>query len=173
MALQLARVLTNARIIGTASRPDSIAWAQSMGAHHIVNHHLSLAEQVLAIAPEGVTDIISSQATDHHFSDYIALLTPRGKIAVLDAPTSINVVDLAGKSGSLYMHNVFTRPVLQTYDMEVQGRILEDVARLVDSGLIRTTLQREFQGINADNLRKAHQILETGTQVGKLVITGF
>jgi NADPH:quinone reductase len=173
IALQLARVLTNANLIGTASRPESIAWARSMGAHDIVDHHASLIEQVRDVAPGGVTDVISSQETDLHFSAYAELLTPRGKITVLDEPTSVDILELKGKSVSLHWENVFTRPVLQTSDMEAQGRILQDVARLVDSGLIRTTLQQEIPGINATNLRTAHQMLESGTQIGKLVLSGF
>ncbi|PNH78950.1 zinc-binding alcohol dehydrogenase family protein [Arthrobacter sp. AFG20] len=173
MALQLARVLTNAQLIGTASRQESSAWAKSMGAHHVVDHRSSLIDQVHEVAPDGVTDIISSQATDLHFSEYAELLAPRGKITILDSPTSVNILELKGKSVSLHWENVFTRPVHQTSDMKVQGRILEDVARLVDSGLVRTTLRQEIAGINAANLRTAHEVLESGTQIGKLVLTGF
>ncbi|PNH78183.1 zinc-binding alcohol dehydrogenase family protein [Arthrobacter sp. AFG20] len=173
IVLQLARTLTNAQVIGTASRPESVDWAKSMGAHHVVDHHASLIEQVHDVAPAGVTDIVSSQGTDLHFSAYAELLTPRGKITVLDEPASVDILELKGKSVSLHWENVFTRPALQTSDMHSQGRILENLARLVDSGLIRTTLQQEIPGINAANLRKAHQILESGSQIGKLVLSGF
>jgi len=54
-----------------------------------------------------------------------------------------------------------------------QHHILNQVADLVDEGTLKTTHGESLGAINADNLRKAHEILEAGTAVGKLVLTGF
>jgi zinc-binding alcohol dehydrogenase family protein len=53
MVTQLARALTDATVIATASRPESIAWAKAMGAHHVIDRH-DLPAQIRKIAPAGV-----------------------------------------------------------------------------------------------------------------------
>jgi NADPH:quinone reductase len=60
-----------------------------------------------------------------------------------------------------------------TPDMIEQHKLLTEIARLVDDGVIRTTLGRDLGKINAVNLREAHRLLEEGRSIGKLVMTGF
>ncbi len=44
---------------------------------------------------------------------------------------------------------------------------------MVDAGQLKTTLNADFGTINAENLRKAHQLIESQQAIGKLVLTGF
>ena len=46
-------------------------------------------------------------------------------------------------------------------------------AALVDAGEVRTTLQNEFGRIDAENLRRAHALIESGKSQGKVVLQGF
>jgi NADPH:quinone reductase-like Zn-dependent oxidoreductase len=57
--------------------------------------------------------------------------------------------------------------------MIVQHRLLNTVADLIDSKKIKTTMKELFTPINAENLRKAHKKLESGTMIGKIVLSGF
>jgi NADPH2:quinone reductase len=57
--------------------------------------------------------------------------------------------------------------------MQRQHEILEAAATLVDNGTLRTTLADSIGTINAANLRRAHQMLERGHTIGKLVLEGF
>jgi len=68
---------------------------------------------------------------------------------------------------------MFTRSLFQTPDMGRQGEILADVARLVDEGVLKTTLSDVLGPINAANLKEAHRRLESSTVRGKLVLEGF
>ena len=68
---------------------------------------------------------------------------------------------------------MFTRSLFQTYDMIEQHYLLNTVADLIDSKKIKTTLTDLFTPINAENLRKAHKKLESGSTIGKIVISGF
>ena len=52
-----------------------------------------------------------------------------------------------------------------------QGRILAQVARLVDEKRIRPTANSVLRGLTVENLRRAHEELERGTAIGKIVIT--
>jgi NADPH:quinone reductase-like Zn-dependent oxidoreductase len=54
-----------------------------------------------------------------------------------------------------------------------QGEILNDVAKLLDDGLIKSTVTETLGTINATNLKRAHAALETGKARGKLVLEGF
>ena len=54
-----------------------------------------------------------------------------------------------------------------------QHRLLTEVAQLVDVGLIRTTLDQRFGTINAENLKRAHALIESSKARGKLVLEGW
>jgi NADPH:quinone reductase-like Zn-dependent oxidoreductase len=68
---------------------------------------------------------------------------------------------------------MFTRSLFNTADMIEQHRILNRLAELVDAGTIRTTASENFGTINAENLRRAHALIESGTARGKIVLEGF
>jgi NADPH2:quinone reductase len=68
---------------------------------------------------------------------------------------------------------MFTRPRFQTADMIEQHRLLNQVADWLDEGKLRGTLRETLRPINAANLRKAHERLESGTMIGKLVLEGW
>ena len=68
---------------------------------------------------------------------------------------------------------MFTRSMYQTDDMIEQHKILEEIAHLVDEGVLKTTLTDEISPINAKNLMKVHASVEAGKHIGKTVLTGF
>jgi NADPH:quinone reductase len=68
---------------------------------------------------------------------------------------------------------MFTRSRYQTPDMGEQGRLLNQVADLVDAGRIQSTLQTNLGTINAANMRRAHALVESGRSIGKMVLSGF
>jgi NADPH:quinone reductase-like Zn-dependent oxidoreductase len=77
------------------------------------------------------------------------------------------------KSLSVHWELMFTRSLCGTRDIGAQHRLLNEVADLVDAGVLRTTLTDELGSINAANLRKAHALVESGKAIGKLVLAGF
>jgi NADPH:quinone reductase len=68
---------------------------------------------------------------------------------------------------------MFARPLFRTADMEAQHDLLAEVSRLVDEGTLCTTLAETMGPIRAENLRKAHQLIESGRSRGKVVLAGF
>ena len=54
-----------------------------------------------------------------------------------------------------------------------QHRLLNEIADLVDRGVIRTTLKEVVGPIDATNLRKAHALIESGKAIGKVVLEGW
>ena len=171
--IQLARQLTQLRVIATASRPDTVQWCLDLGAHAVIDHSKPLAGE-LATGGFGLVDMVASLTqTQHHYAQIIESLKPQGAIGVIDDMQGLDVMQLKPKALSLHWEMMFTRPVFQTPDMGEQGRLLAEVAQLVDAGRIRTTANTHFSAINAANLRKAHALIETGTARGKVVLQGF
>jgi len=68
---------------------------------------------------------------------------------------------------------MFTRSLFGTSDMDEQGKLLNAVAALIDEGKVRTTVSEVLSPINAENLKKAHSLIETGKAKGKIVLEGF
>jgi NADPH2:quinone reductase len=57
--------------------------------------------------------------------------------------------------------------------MIAQHHLLNDVADLIDQGVLRTTLDQRFGTINAANLKRAHALIESGQSRGKIVLEGW
>jgi NADPH2:quinone reductase len=173
IAVQLARQLTDLTVIGTASRPETRAWVEALGAHHVVDHARGLAAGVAALGIGAPACAFSTTHTDQHFADLVELIAPQGRILLIDDPETLDVMALKRKSVSLHHELMFTRSTFGTPDMGEQGRLLNEVARLVDAGTLRTTLGAHGGRIDAANLLRAHRTLEAGTARGKIVLEGF
>lgn len=174
MAVQLARRLTGLRVIATAARPESAAWARALGAHDVVDHARGdLAAQVRALGVP-VPHVFVTTHTEQHWAAVCDLLAPQGAVCLIDDPTAPpDIRLLKGKSASVHWELMFTRSLHATPDMEAQHRLLAEVSAMLDAGALRTTLAERFGPINAGNLRRAHAVLETGRGRGKIVLEGF
>src|SRR5436190_738974 len=173
IATQLARKLTRFTVIATASRPETQAWCRELGAHHVVDHSKPMAEQLKAAGHRFVDYIFGVNHSDQHFDTIADVIAPQGKFGLIDDPKPFEFAKLKGKSASLHWEAMFTRSTFQTADMDVQHRLLDEVAGMVDAGTIRTTVAENLGRINAANLRRAHAMVESGRTRGKLVLEGF
>jgi zinc-binding alcohol dehydrogenase family protein len=174
IAVQLARRMTGLTVIGSASRGETREWVTAMGAHHVVDHSKSLVDEVRAVSPDGVDYVLSLTRTEQHYPAIVELLKPHGKMGLIDDPAEpIDIRLLKRKSLSLHWELMYTRSLFHTDDMGEQGRILDEVANLVDAGVVRTTMRENVGTINAANLRRAHGLLESGKTIGKVVLEGF
>ena len=171
--LQLLKVLTGATVIATASRESSKSWVQELGADYVVDHSKPMAEQIKALNIGEVTHVASLNNTHKYIESFVEVMKPKGKLALIDDPESLDVAKLKQKSLSLHWEFMFTRSMFETDDMAEQSRLLAHVASLIDEGKIRTTVGKHLGKINAANLIDAHKILEEGRAIGKLVLEGF
>ncbi|MEL6312510.1 MAG: zinc-binding alcohol dehydrogenase family protein [Pseudomonadota bacterium] len=173
ITIQLAHVLSDVTIIATASRPETKAWVQELGAHHVVSHAEALGPQIEALGI-GSVDFVYSTTHSHLYSEEVAgIMTPQGRYGLIDDPETFNIIPFKPKAISVHWEFMFTRPMFDTADIERQGDILNEVASLIDTGKIRSTIADSFGAINAANLIKAHALLESGKAKGKIVLEGF
>jgi len=170
---QLARRLTGLTIIGTASRPETQAWVKELGAHHVIDHGKPIAAELERIGFPTVDYIVSLTQTQAHYEQIVQAIAPQGKFGLIDDPETLDATKLKRKAVSLHWELMFTRSLFGTEDMIAQHRLLDEVAELVDAGLIRTTLAEHYGSINARNLTRAHDLIESGKARGKIVLEGW
>jgi zinc-binding alcohol dehydrogenase family protein len=171
--IQLARQLTRLRIIATASRAETREWCLALGAHTVIDHSKPLAAELKAAGIGEVDMVASLTQTEQHYAQIIESLKPQGQIAVIDDMKHLDAMPLKTKCLSLHWEMMFARSRFETPDMAEQGKLLAEVAALVDAGRIRTTANASFGTINAANLQRAHALIESGKAQGKVVLAGF
>ena len=173
IAIQLARALTGLTVIATASRPETVAWVKEMGAHHVIDHSQPLAAEIAALGIGAPSFVFSTTQTERHLEQIAELIAPQGRFALIDDPATLNANLFKRKSVSIHLELMFTRSIYGTADMGEQGKLLNEVSRLLDAGTLRTTMTERFSPINAVNLKRAHALSESGTARGKIVLEGF
>tara|TARA_R110002072_G_scaffold194662_1_gene352047 strand:+ start:2279 stop:3289 length:1011 start_codon:yes stop_codon:yes gene_type:complete len=172
IGIQLAKA-AGLVVIATASRPETTAWVKDLGADHVVNHREPMASQVRALGFEQV-DHIAIFNDMRHWDTAVELIRPQGGIVTIDdtdLPMPMDAMKM--KAASLHWEFMFARPMYQTPDMIEQHRLLTYVADEIDAGRIRTTLDTVLSPIQAETVRMAHALLETGRAKGKIVIEGW
>ena len=171
IAIQLAKALTNVKIIATASRSESIEWCKSLGADLVVDHSASLVEQLRSQNFQYVDYIFCLNNTDQHWQAMAEIIKPQGHIcSIVELSGQVDLNLLKSKSINFTWELMFTRSLFETDDMIEQHHLLNRVAELIDSGRIKTTLNQVLSLINAENLRLAHAQLESGRTIGKIVL---
>ncbi|ARQ01365.1 zinc-binding alcohol dehydrogenase family protein [Pseudorhodoplanes sinuspersici] len=171
--IQLARRLTGLTIVATASRPETTQWCLDLGAHAVIDHSKPLREQIDKLKIPPVSLVASLTNTDQHFEAIVDLIAPQGHFGLIDDPATLAVSLLKRKSVALHWEFMYTRSLFQTADMIAQHNLLNDVAALIDDGVVRSTLGEEYGAINAANLKRAHAMLESGRAKGKIVLAGW
>jgi zinc-binding alcohol dehydrogenase family protein len=171
--LQLARRLTKLTVIGTASREETAKWVRELGAHHVIDHGKPLAPQLKALGLDQVDHVVSLTHTDDYYEQIVEIVKPQGQFGLIDDPASLDATKLKRKAISLHWESMFTRSTYQTPDIARQHDLLNRVADLIDDGTLRTTLGEHFGKITAENLRRAHKLMESHKAKGKIVLEGF
>ncbi len=174
IAIQLAKVLTNVTVVATASRAESADWCKSLGADFVIDHHQPFASQLDAQGIQKPDYIFCLNSTENHWASMADVIKPQGhicSIVELSSPVDLNLIK--NKSVSFSWELMFTRSLFETDDMIEQHHLLNRVASLIDEGKLKTTVTEVLSPINAENLRKAHAMIETGKTIGKIVLENW
>lgn len=173
VAIQLAR-RAGLQVIATASRPESWAWCQQLGASQVIDHSRPLAPQLTLLGYGEVDAIANFCDTDSYWPVMAELIRPQGAIVAIVGnrqPLDLNL--LKAKSVSFHWEFMFTRSQFRTADRSRQGEILERLAELVEAGELRSTLNTALAPISPATLAQAHGQLEEGRSIGKIVLEGW
>ncbi|RED22614.1 NADPH2:quinone reductase [Flavobacterium cutihirudinis] len=170
IAIQLAKKIAGLTVIATASRPETIEWCKQQGADFVVDHK-NLIAAVKDAGFETVDFILDFVDTNAYWDTMVELIKPQGHIASITGSSEPVLLNkLKSKSVSFSWELMYTRSMYQTEDMIEQHHILNKVADLLDEGVLKTTLNVTLNGLTADNLKKAHELLESGKTIGKIAI---
>ncbi|MCX2495415.1 zinc-binding alcohol dehydrogenase family protein [Pedobacter sp. PF22-3] len=170
IAIQLAKKISGLKVIATASRPETKDWCKAMGADVVVDHK-NLVEEVRAAGFKEVDFILDFVDLNSYWDDLVELIKPQGHIvSITGSATPIALNKLKNKSVTFSWELMYTRSMYQTDDIEQQHHILNEVAKLLDNGTLKTTLNQTLKGFTVENLKEAHRLLESGKTIGKVVI---
>ena len=170
IAIQIAKQVAHLTVIATASRPESENWCRQLGADHVVNHH-NLVQELTDIGHEQVDYILDFVDINAYWELANELIKPQGHIvSITGSSEPLNLSLLKTKSATLSWEFMYTRSMYSTDDIEQQHHILNKIGTLLDDGTLRTTLTTLLEGFSVENLKKAHQMQESGKTIGKTVI---
>lgn len=171
IATQLAKI-AGLNVISTASKPETIKWTKAHGADMVVNHHKNLVDEVHLLGYQYVDYILELNNIDQHWNEMSQLIKPDGNIvSITENKKPINLKTLTRKRVNFAWEWMFSKSYYSIDNSISQKEILDKVAEYLDSGKIKSTVTKELSPINAENIRKAHQAVESGHMMGKVVIT--
>lgn len=167
IGIQLAKNF-GLKVIATASRPETVAWVRELGADEVVGRDFRARVKNV--------DYVAnfSGELDAYWEAMAEVVAPQGAMVAIVGNTKPLPMDAVRmKSVTLCWELMFTRPRFQTPDMIEQHKLLNEVAERLDAGKLKCTLKETLSPINGANLKKAHERLESGTMIGKLVLKGW
>jgi NADPH:quinone reductase-like Zn-dependent oxidoreductase len=80
---------------------------------------------------------VSLNGTEQQADEIVKVIKPQGKFGFIDDPKSFDVMAFKHKAVSTHIEFMFTRSMFQTEDLQKQHEILNEVARLIDLGMIK------------------------------------
>lgn len=163
------------KVIATASRPETVAWCQVLGADHVINHREPLRPQVEALGVSEFPYIANLYDTELYWDTTADLLAPYGSLGlIVETSKPVDIGNpLRLKSPRIVWEYMPARARFRTADMHRQGEILAEIAKRCDTGQFPIITTRTFDRISADNLREAHAAMENGSAHGKWVLSGW
>ncbi|HEY4438781.1 MAG TPA: zinc-binding alcohol dehydrogenase family protein [Lelliottia sp.] len=170
LAIPFAKHNSQIKVIATASREDSAQWCRDRGADLVVNYRDLKAE----LAKHGITFvdyIFILNDTDGHWDAVSDLVAPQGHICtIVENDRPLDQSKLKSKSAALHWEFMYTRSMYQTADMARQGEILNEVAKLVDTGVVESSLSETLHGLSVESITEAHRKVLDGHMRGKVVV---
>ncbi|TAK98491.1 MAG: quinone oxidoreductase [Rhodospirillaceae bacterium] len=167
VAVQIAKHL-GAKVFATASTPEKCRLALSFGAQVAIDYRAqSVAEYVAAHTDGAGFDVVFDTVGGKNLDASMAAVAFNGQVVTAQARSTHDLTPLHSRGASL--HAVFSViPVITNLGRERQGRVLGEIAALVDSGAVRPLLDHTY---SFDQVADAHARLESGQAIGKVVVT--
>lgn len=171
-AVQLAKA-KGCKVIATASRPETRAMCEEMGADHIINHREPLKPQLKALGIEGVNYVFNCYGPQLT-GKLMPLLLCDGQIANIDPPLIKNFEEAKDELLNFWLKRctlvatfVFARSE-QNFEVEEDARQLQFLAKLFEEGKLKPTMKRKYK---LQDIQEAHKFQVSGKSIGKIALT--
>lgn len=157
-AIQIAKNL-GATVIATVGKNEKIETVRNFGADYVFNHQIeNVVEKVLNLFPNGVDAVLDFVGTST-FNSSLSMLRKDGKIMVCGM--------LTGREVNFNIQLFYLKHLqLLGYYLGSPKSFFE-LVKMVKSGMIKPHIDSVFQ---LREVSKAHEYMETGRHIGKIVI---
>jgi NADPH2:quinone reductase len=171
MSVQIARS-AGARVAATVSGGSKAELAAKLGAERCIDYRSEdVGEAVRAWAGQGGADVVHDTVGGRTFAGSFALVRPYGDlVSNVESPWPAEAVEAMQRRNLRVSFTWMPAPSVFGWfgERERQTAILEDAARLFDSGTLTVQVGATFP---LEEAATAHQALEAGQVVGKAVLT--
>ncbi|MBT2404066.1 MULTISPECIES: NAD(P)H-quinone oxidoreductase [unclassified Streptomyces] len=170
MAIQLAKAV-GARVAVTAGSQEKLARCKELGADILIDYREQdfVAELKAATGGAGA-DVILDIMGAKYLARNLDALAVNGRLAVIGlqggVKAELNLGALLAKRAAITATSLRARPLEEK--AAIVASVREHVWPLVEAGLIRPVVHAAFPLRGA---AEAHRVMESGTHVGKLLLT--
>jgi len=158
-ALQIARAL-GARVIVTSSADEKLARARELGAEATVNHSTEDVATAVKEACGAGADVVVETVGEATWTRSLQAARPGGRVVVCGATS--------GPNPPASLHRIWWKQLAILGSTMGTPQDFEGAYDLIVSGRVRPVVDRVFPLAEA---RAAHERLEAGEQLGKIVLT--
>jgi len=166
-AIQYAHAL-GATVIATAGSADKLQHCRDLGADHAFSYRDDWAAQVREVSERGV-DVVLDNMGAKYLETHVDLLAPDGRLVVIGLQggrrATLDLGALLPKRGTVTAISLRGRPLAQKAD--ICRHVVDEVWPLLADGTIRPTPLTTYA---LDDVVEAHRRLESGDNVGKIVL---
>ncbi|MGH8717787.1 MAG: NAD(P)H-quinone oxidoreductase [Burkholderiales bacterium] len=169
-AIQMAHALGN-RVFALAGSAEKCTKCEKLGAERAINYRNQDWVAILkdATGDKGV-DVVLDMAGGEMLSREVAALAPDGRIALIGfmagAKTTIDLAEFLFKRASLRAFTLRSRP--NEFKAVIASALRNKVWPLIESGKIKPVVHATFP---FDAATQAHALMESGSHIGKIVLT--
>lgn len=170
MAIQMLNAL-GARVIVTAGTDEKCQWCRDLGATTAINYRQNdFVDEVKTLTDGRGVDIILDNMGAKYLQRNISALATGGRLVVIGMQGGVkgelNLGQLLTKQGSLYATSLRARGIEEKRTI-VDG-VVSTVWPLIEQGVIKPLIDRQIPLADA---REAHELMESSTHRGKIVLT--
>lgn len=171
VAVQLAK-LQGATVAATVGSPEKAAFVRQLGADLVIPYkETDFVQAVLDwTAGEGADVVFDTVGGETFFQSCQAVRRYGDLVTILEPDMSLGNWKTARMRNLRISLELMLTPLLENLVDEQyhQAKILQQCSRLIDRGQLKVHLERSFP---LEQAAAAHELLETGSMTGKLVLT--
>lgn len=170
-AVQLARQLSGAQIIATASQKEKLDKVRELGANHVINYKQEdIAERVQEITDGKGADVILDFVGASYWETNIKSIAIDGRWVLIgtlggSVVDSVDLYQLMTKR--VHLKATLLTPRTNKYKAELSKEFSENALALMAEGKLSPIIYKE---VDFDHLPQAHEIMENNENIGKIIV---
>lgn len=167
LAIQLAKA-RGARVFATASTTEKARIAHALGADVTIEYRTQPVAEYVAEYTDGKGfDIVFDSVGGANFAQSVEAAAIHGTVISIVPNATLDLSSMLFRGISLYIVFMYI-PLLHGLGRAAHGRILTELAKLVDEGKVRPLIDEHIFALK--DVAAAHQFLESGRALGKVVL---